>query len=58
MDPFNELVPPSNDPAYLARVSSSIYAAATAADPHAIWVLQGWFLIANQAFWFVALTCP
>jgi len=44
-DPFNELVPPTNDPEYLASVARAIYSAMATTDPQAIWVLQGWFLV-------------
>ena len=50
-DPFNEEIPPSNDPTYLATVSSTIYQSIAKADPNATWVLQGWFLHNNPSFW-------
>jgi len=50
-DPFNELHPPSSDPAFLANVSRSIYQSMAVADPDALWVLQAWFLVGGQSFW-------
>jgi alpha-N-acetylglucosaminidase len=50
-DPFNEIDPPSNDSAFLARMSQAIYGAMHAADGSATWVLQGWFLYYQAKFW-------
>eukprot|EP01116_Phalansterium_solitarium_P014190 TRINITY_DN31746_c0_g1_i1.p1 TRINITY_DN31746_c0_g1~~TRINITY_DN31746_c0_g1_i1.p1 ORF type:complete len:576 (-),score=130.27 TRINITY_DN31746_c0_g1_i1:32-1759(-) len=50
-DPFNELTPPSNSPAYLSSVGQAIYKSMAAADAQAVWVLQGWFLVNDLAFW-------
>ncbi len=44
-DPFNEMDPSSNDTAYLSSVAEAIYRSMADADPHAVWVLQGWFLL-------------
>lgn len=44
-DPFNEMNPNSNDTTYLARVSQGIFKSMTDADPNAVWILQGWFLL-------------
>ena len=44
-DPFNEMDPSSNDTAYLSSVASAIYRSMADADPNAVWVLQGWFLL-------------
>jgi alpha-N-acetylglucosaminidase len=41
-DPFNEIVPPSWEPAYLAHVSHSIYGGMAAADPDARWYQMSW----------------
>jgi alpha-N-acetylglucosaminidase len=51
VDPFNEEVPPSSDPTYLAGVSKALYGPLVAADPQAIWVMQGWFLSFESSFW-------
>jgi alpha-N-acetylglucosaminidase len=41
-DPFNEMTPPSWEPAYLASVSKAIYEAMAEADPDAVWVQMAW----------------
>lgn len=41
-DTYNEMVPPTSDPAYLAESSKNVYAAMSGADPDAIWLMQGW----------------
>lgn len=48
-DPFNEMDPSSNDTSYLKAVSTAIYKSMSDADPNAVWVLQGWFLL--DGFW-------
>jgi alpha-N-acetylglucosaminidase len=50
-DPFNEIDPPSNDPAFVAGMASAIYSAMRAADPQATWLLQAWFLYYQAKFW-------
>lgn len=50
-DPFNEIDPPTNDPAFLAAMSGAIHRAMRAADPEAVWVLQSWFLHWRAGFW-------
>ena len=42
IDPFNEMAPPSMDPAYLGSVSKGIYDALIEADPQAVWVQMSW----------------
>jgi hypothetical protein len=49
-DTYNEMVPPTDDPAYLAASSKNVYSAMSKADPQAIWLMQGW-LFQNAAFW-------
>jgi alpha-N-acetylglucosaminidase len=41
-DPFNEMVPPSWEPAYLASVADSIYRGMAAADSDARWYQMTW----------------
>ncbi len=41
-DPFNEIPPPSWEPAYLASVSRSIYSGMAEADPEAVWYQMSW----------------
>jgi alpha-N-acetylglucosaminidase len=50
-DPFNEINPPSNDSTFLAGMGHAIYSAMQAVDPNAVWLLQGWFLYYQAAFW-------
>jgi len=50
-DPFNEEIPPTSDVKYLADVSKSVLKSIRGADPEAIWVMQGWFLVNDRAFW-------
>lgn len=50
-DPFNEINPPTNDPAFLAAMGRAIYEPMRSADPEAVWVLQAWFLFYKSHFW-------
>jgi alpha-N-acetylglucosaminidase len=50
-DTFIEMMPPSNDPAFLAGMGKAVYAAMAAADPEARWLMQGWIFINNGRFW-------
>lgn len=50
-DPFNELVPHTWKPKYLANVSKAIYDVMEAVDPGAIWLLQGWMFYNDANFW-------
>ncbi|KAM3860076.1 alpha-N-acetylglucosaminidase [Diretmus argenteus] len=50
-DAFNEMIPPSDDPAYLSSISQSIFASMTAVDPQAIWLMQGWLFFSAATFW-------
>ncbi len=50
-DPFNEIDPPSNDSTFLAAMGRAIYHGMATTDSHAIWVLQGWFLVSSPEFW-------
>jgi len=50
-DLYNEMIPASNDPNYLARVSNLMMDSMMAADPDAIWVLQGWTFYFGKEFW-------
>jgi len=50
-DTFNENEPPSDDPAYLAGLSSKIYDGMHQADPDATWVMQGWLFYSDRKFW-------
>lgn len=50
-DTFNENEPPSNDPAYLGKLSARVYDAMHQADSSAVWVMQGWLFYADRKFW-------
>lgn len=50
-DCFIEVNPPSDEPAFLSKVSESVYNSMKCVDPDAIWVLQGWFFYFKQDFW-------
>lgn len=46
-DQFNEMIPGSSDPTYLATSSKAMIEGMLQADPKAIWLMQGW-LFAND----------
>lgn len=50
-DTFNENDPPSDDPAYLAALSTKVFEGMKAADPDATWVMQGWLFYSHRKFW-------
>ena len=50
-DPFNEITPPSWEPAYLASVSRAIYAGMANADPEAIWLQMAWTFYFDKEHW-------
>ncbi len=50
-DTFNENVPPTNDSTYLSGMSKKVFQSMAAADPKAIWVMQGWMFHYNNKFW-------
>ncbi|KAI1357309.1 glycoside hydrolase family 89 protein [Xylaria arbuscula] len=51
LDQFNENNPASGDIGYLQSVSANTWSSLKAADPDAIWVMQGWLFSSNSAFW-------
>ena len=51
LDQYNENEPFSGDPAYLASISAGTFASLRAADPDAVWLMQGWLFFADSAFW-------
>ncbi|KAG0243069.1 hypothetical protein BGW41_002931 [Actinomortierella wolfii] len=55
LDLYNELEPPCEDLACFTKVTSGVMGALKAADPQAIWVMQGWFLV-NRGYWNEART--
>jgi hypothetical protein len=50
-DTFNENLPETSDPSYLASSSTAVYNSMIAADPDAIWVMQGWMFVYQPYFW-------
>ena len=50
-DPFNEITPPSWEPAYLAGVSRAIYDGMAEVDPNAIWLQMAWTFGADRGHW-------
>ncbi len=50
-DTFIEMSPPSSDPAFLTAMGRSVLGAMRAADPEAVWVMQGWLFVNNPGFW-------
>ncbi|WP_268224095.1 alpha-N-acetylglucosaminidase [Sinomicrobium oceani] len=50
-DTFNENEPPSDDPEYLGELSARIFEGMKAADPEAVWVMQGWLFYSHRDFW-------
>jgi alpha-N-acetylglucosaminidase len=50
-DTFNENKPASSDYDYLAGSSSAVYNSMIAADPDAIWLMQGWLFVNDREFW-------
>lgn len=50
-DSFNEIDPPTDDPAFLAGMGKAVFESMRSADPDAVWVLQGWFLYYQAKFW-------
>ena len=50
-DTFIEMSPPSNAPAFLDAMGKAVYEGMHAADPEAVWVMQGWLFVNNPGFW-------
>ena len=50
-DTFNENEPPSDNPEYLSELSSKVFEGMKAADPDAVWVMQGWLFYSHRDFW-------
>lgn len=50
-DTFNENEPPTDEPAYLSKLSTRIYEGMRQADPDAVWVMQGWLFYSDRKFW-------
>jgi alpha-N-acetylglucosaminidase len=50
-DTFIEMPPPSDEPAFLDAMGKAVHGAMTAADPEAVWVMQGWIFFNAAHFW-------
>ncbi|MEO6948823.1 MAG: alpha-N-acetylglucosaminidase [Ginsengibacter sp.] len=50
-DPFNEVTPPSWDPAYLATVSREVFHSMSVVDTSARWLQMGWLFFYNRKNW-------
>ncbi|CAG8888802.1 unnamed protein product [Penicillium egyptiacum] len=51
LDQYNENDPYSGDMDYLRNVTRDTWRSLKQADPHAIWMMQGWLFYANSKFW-------
>ncbi|KAF8452247.1 glycoside hydrolase family 89 protein [Boletus edulis BED1] len=51
LDQYNENIPSSNNASYLQSIASNTFASLRAADPDAVWMMQGWMFFSSQAFW-------
>jgi alpha-N-acetylglucosaminidase len=51
LDQFNENNPYSANASYLQSIASSTIASLRAADPEAIWMMQGWMFFSSETFW-------
>ncbi|KFM79407.1 Alpha-N-acetylglucosaminidase, partial [Stegodyphus mimosarum] len=51
VDLFNEMPPPSNDTVYLQSCAKSAFKTLVAADPKAIWMIQGWMFYSDPQIW-------
>ncbi|KAI0711286.1 alpha-N-acetylglucosaminidase [Earliella scabrosa] len=51
LDQYNENDPFSGDTAYLANVTAGTFASLRAADPEAVWLMQGWLFFSSSDFW-------
>ena len=51
IDPFNEIVPPSWEPDYLARVSKTIFKTLEQVDPNAVWLQMSWLYYYQRKDW-------
>ncbi|KAH7419778.1 putative alpha-N-acetylglucosaminidase [Cadophora sp. MPI-SDFR-AT-0126] len=51
LDQYNENNPESGDLEYLESVSHNTWQSLKAADPDAVWMMQGWLFFALSSFW-------
>ncbi|OQR85079.1 alpha-N-acetylglucosaminidase (NAGLU) [Achlya hypogyna] len=50
-DTYNELKPHTPDHAYLRASSKAVIDSMLAADPNAVWLMQGWLFISMREYW-------
>jgi len=50
-DPFNEMIPPSWEPEYLAGVTGELYSSMAQVDPEARWIEMAWIYVNNPSGW-------
>ena len=50
MDTYNEMTPPTSDPAFLANSSRAVFEAMVAGDAAGVWLMQGWLFLETD-FW-------
>ena len=50
-DVYNEMIPISDEPEYLRLSSKGTFEGIRAADPEAIWLMQGWLFVSDEYFW-------
>ena len=50
-DVYNEMLPITNETEYLRRSSQGTFEGIKAADPEAIWLMQGWLFVNEAYFW-------
>ena len=55
-DTFIEMSPPSDDPVFIKAMAEAVYGGMAAADPGAVWLMQGWLFVNNPEFWKEAQT--
>ncbi|XP_021363581.1 alpha-N-acetylglucosaminidase-like isoform X1 [Mizuhopecten yessoensis] len=51
IDTFNEMLPKSSSPTYLAQSAKTVFEALTSADQQAVWLMQGWIFENSVDFW-------
>ncbi|RDW92153.1 glycoside hydrolase family 89 protein [Coleophoma crateriformis] len=51
LDQYNENDPYSGELEYLSNVTYNTWKSLKAADPEAIWLMQGWLFYSNSVFW-------
>ena len=50
-DTFNENRPQTSDTSYLSAISSKLFNSMRAADPKAVWLMQGWLFYHERDYW-------